>query len=106
MNTRLQVEHPVTESITNLDLVRLQIQVARGEPLPMRQHEVICQGHAIEVRLYAEDPSDGFLPTFRRLECFEPGSTPGIRYDAEVISGSQVTTHYDPMLAKVIAHAP
>ena len=106
MNTRLQVEHPVTECITNLDLVRLQIQVARGELLPMRQHEVICHGHAIEARLYAEDPSAGFLPTFGRLACFEPGFTPGVRYDTGVVSGYEVTTHYDPLLAKVIAHAP
>ncbi len=105
MNTRLQVEHPVTECITNLDLVRLQIQVARGEPLPMRQHEVICHGHAIEARLYAEDPSTGFLPTFGRLARFEPGLTPGIRYDTGVVSGYEMTTYYDPLLAKVIAHA-
>jgi propionyl-CoA carboxylase alpha chain len=106
MNTRLQVEHPVTESITHLDLVRLQIQVARGESLPMQQDEIVCHGHAIEARLYAEDPNDGFLPAFGRLATFEPGRTPGIRYDASVVSGSEVTTHYDPMLAKVIAHAP
>jgi acetyl/propionyl-CoA carboxylase alpha subunit len=106
MNTRLQVEHPVTESVTDLDLVRLQIQVACGEPLPIRQHEVICRGHAIEARLYAEDPCAEFLPTFGRLACFAPGPTPGIRYDAGVASGYTVTTHYDPLLAKVIAHAP
>ncbi len=106
MNTRLQVEHPVTEGITGLDLVRLQIQVARGEPLPMRQQDVECHGHAIEVRLYAEDPSAGFLPSFGRLACFEPGPTPGIRFDAGVVSGYQVSTHYDPMLAKVSTHAP
>ncbi len=106
MNTRLQVEHPVTESITNLDLVRLQIQVACGEPLPLSQHEVICRGHAIEARLYAEDPGAGFLPTFGHLACFAPGATPGIRYDSGVTSGYEVTTHYDPLLAKVIAHAP
>jgi propionyl-CoA carboxylase alpha chain len=90
MNTRLQVEHPVTECITNLDLVRLQIQVARGEPLPIRQHEVICHGHAIEARLYAEDPSAGFLPTYGHLACFEPGPTPGMRYDTGVVSGYEV----------------
>ena len=106
MNTRLQVEHPVTECVTNLDLVRLQLRIACGEFLPIRQHEVICQGHAIEARLYAEDPSAGFLPTCGRLACFEPGLTPGVRYDTGVMSGYEVTTHYDPLLAKVIAHAP
>ncbi len=106
MNTRLQVEHPVTECITGLDLVRLQIQVARGELLPLRQEDVVCNGHAIEVRLYAEDPGGGFVPTFGRLARFEPGPTPGVRYEAGVVSGYEVTTHYDPMLAKVIAHAP
>src|SRR6266446_6379308 len=105
-NTRLQVEHPVTECITGLDLVRLQIQVARGELLPLRQEDVVCNGHAIEVRLYAEDPGGGFVPTFGRLARFEPGPTPGVRYEAGVVSGYEVTTHYDPMLAKVIAHAP
>lgn len=106
MNTRLQVEHPVTECITNLDLVRLQLRIASGEPLPICQHEVVYHGHAIEARLYAEDPSAGFLPTYGRLACFEPGLTPGIRYDTGVVSGYEVTTHYDPLLAKVIAHAP
>jgi propionyl-CoA carboxylase alpha chain len=105
MNTRLQVEHPVTECVTNLDLVRLQIQIACGEPLPMQQHEVSCHGHAIEARLYAEDPSAGFLPTFGRLACFEPGLTSGIRYDTGVVSGYEMTPYYDPLLAKVIAHA-
>ena len=106
VNTRLQVEHPVTEAITGLDLVRWQIQVARGEPLPLEQHEVVCQGHAIEARLYGEDPSAGFLPTFGRLVCFAPGPTPGVRYDAGVVSGSEISPYYDPMLAKVIVHAP
>lgn len=104
MNTRLQMEHPVTECIANLDLVQLQIQVASGEPLPMQQHEVNCSGHAIEARLYAEDPSAGFLRTSGCLECFEPGGTSGIRYDTGVASG-QMITHY-ALLAKVIAHAP
>lgn len=106
MNTRLQVEHPVTESITNLDLVRLQIQVARGEPLPVSQDEVTRSGHAIEVRLYAEDPGSGFTPAFGTLHRFEPGTTPGVRYDSGVESGSEISTHYDPMLAKIVAHAP
>lgn len=106
MNTRLQVEHPVTEMITGLDLVRLQIQVARGELLPIRQEEVTRSGHAVEVRLYAEDPGSGFAPASGTLHRFGPGTTPGLRYDSGVESGSEISPHYDPMLAKIVAHAP
>ena len=103
MNTRLQVEHPVTEMVTGLDLVEWQIRVARGESLPRSQDEIASCGHAIEVRLYAEDPSRGYLPNTGTLECFE---TPeGLRVDSGVESGSVVSAYYDPMLAKVIAHA-
>jgi propionyl-CoA carboxylase alpha chain len=103
MNTRLQVEHPVTEMVTGLDLVEWQIRVARGESLPRSQEEIAPCGHAIEVRLYAEDPSRGYLPNTGTLECFE---TPeGLRVDSGVESGSVVSAFYDPMLAKVIAHA-
>jgi propionyl-CoA carboxylase alpha chain len=104
MNTRLQVEHPVTEMVTGLDLVEWQIRVARGEELPRPQAEIAPCGHAIEVRLYAEDPSRGYLPNTGTLERFE---TPvGLRVDSGVESGSVVSAYYDPMLAKVIAHAP
>jgi len=105
MNTRLQVEHPVTEAITGLDLVRLQLLVADGEPLPFDQAGVRANGHAVEVRLYAEDPSHDYLPSVGTLTAFRPGATSGIRWDTGVESGSVVSPHYDPMLAKVIAHA-
>ena len=104
VNTRLQVEHPVTEAITGLDLVRLQIQVARGEPLPFEQDELALRGHAVEARLYAEDPAADFLPATGRVALWEPAALPGVRYDSGVEEGSVVGVHYDPMLAKVIAH--
>ncbi|MEM8902945.1 MAG: biotin carboxylase N-terminal domain-containing protein, partial [Actinomycetota bacterium] len=103
MNTRLQVEHPVTEEICGLDLVALQIRIAEGGELPFAQEHVTAEGHAIEVRLYAEDPAAGFLPTFGTLDEFEPAGTPSVRVDAGVEAGSEVSTFYDPMLAKIIA---
>ena len=106
MNTRLQVEHPVTECITGADLVRWQLQVARGEALPLTQDQVELRGHAVEVRLYAEDPANGFLPTFGTLRRYDRGTTGGVRWDDGVETGSDVSTFYDPMLAKVIVHAP
>ena len=105
VNTRLQVEHPVTEEITGLDLVRLQIEIAEGSPLPLRQEDVTIRGHAIESRIYAEDPQADFLPSTGRLVCWEAPNLPGIRYESGVETGSEVTIHYDPMLAKVVAHA-
>jgi propionyl-CoA carboxylase alpha chain len=104
VNTRLQVEHPVTELVTGLDLVRLQLLVAQGEPLPAEAVAARLSGHAIEVRLYAEDPTNDFLPTSGRLRDF---SLPGtVRVDAGVVVGQRVGTHYDALLAKVVAHAP
>jgi len=106
VNTRLQVEHPVTEEVTGLDLVRLQILIAQGAPLPFRQEDLAVRGHAIEARIYAEDPRADFLPSTGTLVCWEPPRLPGVRWESGVDSGSEVTIHYDPMLAKVIAHAP
>ena len=104
MNTRLQVEHPVTEAITGMDLVQLQLQVAAGQPLPLNQSDLQVQGHAIEVRLYAENPSKKFLPATGELVCFDVPDS--LRTDAGVTAGSVVSMHYDPMLAKLIAYAP
>lgn len=108
MNTRLQVEHPVTEEITGQDLVEWQLRVASGEPLPKRQEELAINGHAIEARLYAEDPAKGFLPSIGKLEHFKlPRARPGLdpRYDMGVNWGDEVTPYYDPMLGKIIVHA-
>lgn len=104
MNTRLQVEHPVTELITGQDLVEWQIRVASGEPLPLRQDELSINGWAMEARLYAENPSTGFLPSTGRLEHFRLPT--GLRIDSGVEQGDEVTAHYDPMVAKLISHAP
>ncbi len=103
MNTRLQVEHPVTEAVCGVDLVRLQIEVARGEPIPFDQDDLFVDGHAIEARLYAEDPAREWLPSTGTLHRFRPGPD-DLRWDAGVEDGSIVSPHYDPMLAKVIAH--
>ncbi|MEZ5184699.1 MAG: biotin carboxylase N-terminal domain-containing protein [Candidatus Nanopelagicales bacterium] len=104
MNTRLQVEHPVTEAITGLDLVEWQIRVAQGEHLPVTQDRITAQGHAIEVRLYAEDPANGYLPNTGTLRIFDvPGER--VRVDTGFVAGDSVTAAYDPMLAKVIVHA-
>ena len=105
MNTRLQVEHPVTEMLTGLDLVEWQLRIARGEPLPLTQDQVRWQGHAIEVRLCAED--DDHAPHTGRVRHFSaPAAAPGLRFDHALETGSTVTPFYDAMLGKLIAHAP
>ena len=105
MNTRLQVEHPVTELVTGLDLVHWQIRVAAGELFPFEQSHFTQRGHAIECRIYAEDPASGFLPsTGKLLQYIEPRG-PGIRVDSGFIAGEEVTHFYDPLLAKLIVHA-
>ena len=107
MNTRLQVEHPVTEAVTGLDLVEWQFRVAAGEPLPLTQTEIRCAGAAIETRVYAEDPEHNFLPSAGRILVMDfkgaEGSR-GVRIDTGFAAGDNVTPYYDPMIAKVIVH--
>jgi 3-methylcrotonyl-CoA carboxylase alpha subunit len=104
MNTRLQVEHPVTEAVTGLDLVEWQFRVAAGEPLALAQEQVPLEGHAVEARLYAEDPERGFLPSTGKLIALQFPAAGDLRIDAGVEAGSDITPFYDPMLAKLIAH--
>lgn len=106
VNTRLQVEHPVTEAITGLDLVEQQLKVAQGLPLEFTQEDLTQTGHAIEVRLYAEDPYNNYLPVTGKIYAYEPALLDGLRYDSGVESGSVISSFYDPMIAKVIAYAP
>ncbi len=106
VNTRLQVEHPVTEEVTGIDLVAEQLRLAAGEPLGYTQDDVTFTGHAIEARLYAEDPDAGFLPATGTLRAFAPAAAPAVRWDSGVEVGSVVGVDFDPMLAKVVAHAP
>ncbi len=105
VNARLQVEHPVTEEIIGHDLVREQIRIAEGEPLSFTQASLSLNGHAIEARLYAEDPEHGFLPSPGTLVAWQPSTTAGARFDSGVESGSRISTEFDPMIAKVIVHA-
>jgi 3-methylcrotonyl-CoA carboxylase alpha subunit len=102
MNTRLQVEHPVTECVTALDVVRLQIEVAAGAPLALAQDDVVARGHALECRLNAEDPWNADLPSPGRILHVSPPDGPGVRFDGGIAAGSEVTVHYDPLLAKVV----
>lgn len=104
VNPRLQVEHPVTEWLTGLDLVRLQLLVASGQPLPLGQHEVSMVGHAIEARIYAEDPEQGYIPSAGTVRRFRPPTGPGIRNDEGVYAGAEVSVFYDPLLAKLSVH--
>ena len=106
MNTRLQVEHPVTELVTGLDLVALQLQVAQGEPLGLTQDDITLNGHAIEVRLYTEDPAQDFLPTSGPVDLWSPPQGAGIRVDSGIATGQQISPFYDPMVAKIIASGP
>ncbi|HGM5550760.1 TPA: acetyl-CoA carboxylase biotin carboxylase subunit [Pseudomonas putida] len=104
MNTRLQVEHPVTELITGQDLVAWQLAVAEGQPLPLTQDQITLNGHAMEVRLYAEDPTQNFLPQTGRVQAWEPALGPGARIDHGLREGQSISPFYDPMLGKLIAH--
>nr|BFE60257.1 biotin carboxylase N-terminal domain-containing protein [Dactylosporangium thailandense] len=106
VNTRLQVEHPVTEMVTGLDLVREQLLVAQGAALSFTQSDLALTGHAVEARLYAEDPGNDFLPVTGTVLVWEPATAPEARYDSGIESGSRIGVEFDPMLAKVIAHAP
>jgi propionyl-CoA carboxylase alpha chain len=106
VNTRLQVEHPVTEEITGLDLVREQIRIANGEELGYNQADLSINGHSIEARLYAEDPANNFLPATGSVDIWDPATSPEVRYDSGIETGSEITVEFDPMLGKVISHAP
>ncbi|MFI5255879.1 MAG: acetyl-CoA carboxylase biotin carboxylase subunit [Gemmatimonadales bacterium] len=106
MNTRIQVEHPVTELVTGVDLVQWQLRVAAGERLPFKQEELAPRGWALECRITSEDPSNGFLPSTGRVRYLHVPTGPGVRWDGGIETGSEVSLYYDPMLAKLIVHAP
>ncbi len=105
MNTRIQVEHTVTEEVTGIDLVREQVLIAAGEPLSVRQEDVVLRGHSIECRINAEDVSSGFLPAPGRITAYREPAGPGVRVDSGVVAGSEISGLYDPMIAKLIVHA-
>jgi acetyl-CoA carboxylase biotin carboxylase subunit len=106
MNTRIQVEHPVTEMTTGIDLVQWQIRIAAGEAIPFRQEDIRMTGHAIECRITSEDPTNSFLPSTGRIEHLDVPAGPGVRWDSGIAVGYEVGLSYDPMLAKLIVHAP
>jgi acetyl-CoA carboxylase biotin carboxylase subunit len=106
MNTRLQVEHPVTELVTGIDLVQWQLRVAAGERLPFAQQDIVPRGWAMECRITSEDPANGFLPSTGRVRHLHLPTGPGVRWDGGIEVGSEVSLHYDPMLAKLIVWAP
>jgi acetyl-CoA carboxylase biotin carboxylase subunit len=105
MNTRLQVEHPITEMITGMDLVRWQVEIAAGKELPFKQEDIARRGHSIEARLYAEDPDENFMPSPGLLEHIRAPQGPWVREDTGVYSGATVPVHYDPMISKLIVWA-
>ena len=105
MNTRLQVEHPVTEMITGLDLVEMQIRIAENHPISLAQEDLRINGHALELRVYAEDTIGGFIPTTGTLSRYRPPQGDGIRVDDGYTEGMDIPIHYDPMIAKLIVHA-
>jgi acetyl/propionyl-CoA carboxylase alpha subunit len=105
MNARLQVEHPITEAVAGVDLVHAQLRVAHGEPLPWRQDQLVPRGHAIECRVYAEDPAAGFLPQAGRVLLYAEPTGPGIRVDAGLAEGDEVPVQFDPLVAKLVVHA-
>jgi acetyl-CoA carboxylase biotin carboxylase subunit len=102
MNTRIQVEHPVTEAVTGVDLIKEQIRIAAGEPLKLRQKDIVVKGHAIECRINAEDPFNNFAPCPGKVDLFVPAGGPGVRMDTHVYSGYSIPPYYDSLLGKLI----
>ncbi len=105
VNARIQVEHPVSEMITGVDLVQLQLEIAGGEPLRIQQHDIVPRGHAIEARIIAEDPDRGFAPSPGRIRVWRPPHGEGVRLDTAMEEGAHVPPFYDSMIAKLIVHA-